>query len=80
MQLTREEIELAVLDALEQAGATAGEIDAATPVAALQLSDVEFEDLAGDLGAEFRVAMAADELRQAEAVKDLIELIHTRAA
>ena len=76
-RLTREQVELAVLDVLEQAGA-ARAIDSSTPVAALRLTEVEFDDLAADLRGEFDVALASDELHRAQAIGDIVDLVLAR--
>lgn len=73
--IERRRIELAVLDALEQTGASKSVVDTSMPTSALGLTEVEYEDLAEDLGAELGVSLDAASLRSARTVQDMVDQI-----
>jgi len=73
--MTKEQVELALVDMLEQLGATVGTTDSATSIEALRLTDVEFDDLAEDLRAEFGIMVDSAEIRRAKAVGDVVDLV-----
>jgi hypothetical protein len=77
--MTRQDVELVILDALEQVGSSAGDIDADTSLDALGLSDLEREDLASDFETELEVRFTSDDLRSAGRVGDLVDLVLARA-
>jgi hypothetical protein len=79
MSLTRERVELAILDSLEQTGAAAGDLDTDTRLESLALVDVEREDLADEFRTEFGVTLSAAEIAAAERVGDIVDLVLSRA-
>lgn len=78
MTVAREQAELVLLDALEQVGASGGDLDMKTPLGDLRLCGDEFEDLAADLKAELGIDVSVAELQTAEQLGDVVDLVLER--